>query len=189
MKGKKKIIFALAMWAIIIFAAIEMFSGDKTAEPEKEKVAEQKVEEPKIDFSTDALTVENVKKAAEQTFVICDNVEVSIIQGLVNVTFRYDSVPNAKSLIRVNIKNAVEFAQKVFASADTEELWITTYGGVLDAKGAESEEIYSKYIFTLESIKGVNWDNFIGMVIDDPLKIENITDNCYIIHFLRKEIS
>lgn len=180
---KKKFIFPLL--AAIIIGALVASCGT----PEEEPPAATAEEEPKIDFKTDALTVENVKKAAEQTFTICKDVKVSVIEGLVNVSFRYDSVPNAKSLIRINIKNAVEFAQKIFASADAEELWITTYGGVVDSKGAESEEIYSKYIFTLESIEGVNWDNFVVMVIDDPLKIENITDNCYIIPFLRKEIS
>lgn len=182
----KKTLIIIAV--IIVLAIIGKAIGGKKAPAPAETPKEAETTAPAVDLAKDELTVENVETLAKAIFDRADEVKVTVENGVVDVVY-YDSEPvSEKQVATDNIKGSVKLAEEVFKNDAAEELRVTCEADMNDAKGANTRDWAIAESFTRESIDGVDWDNFSGMLLNDPMKIQGITQSFNVQPFILETI-
>lgn len=187
-KEKKKFYKKPVFWIVLVVLAIigTLFGGDDKPDTKDEAGIETTTEEKKeIDYSTATLTTENVTELVKK-MTSSEEVEVKVDGGDVFITYYTGSVLSDKSLVKENAKSTVRICEKLFSNSNTETVDISQAIDVLDEKGAESREIVISSLLSRESIEGVNWTNFYGIVSKDYTKLQGISESYIIAPFLQE---
>lgn len=187
-KEKKKFYKKPVFWIVLVVLAIigTLFGGDDKPDTKDEAGIETTTEEKKeIDYSTATLTTENVTELVKK-MTRSEEIEAKVDGGDVFITYYTGSVLSDKSLVKENAKSTVRICEKLFSNPNTETVDISQAIDVLDEKGAESREIVISSLLSRESIEGVDWTNFYGIVSKDYTKLQGISESYIIAPFLQE---
>lgn len=187
-KEKKKFYKKPVFWIVLVVLAIigTIFGGDDKPDTKDEAGIETTTEEKKeIDYSTATLTTENVTELVKK-MTRSEEIEAKVDGGDVFITYYTGSVLSDKSLVKENAKSTVRICEKLFSNPNTEIVDISQAIDVLDEKGAESREIVISSLLSRESIEGVDWTNFYGIVSKDYTKLQGISEGYIIVPFLQE---
>lgn len=154
---------------------------------EQTEVKEERVEE-KFDFSNAQITEENVKKAIEPILGSADEITVKVDDEAIYITEYQEQILSERLVVKQTTRNVVEIGKELYSNPKTNEVWYSLESTLIDKKGAEKRGKLIGASFNGESIDGVNWDNMISMVSDDPIKIQNITQSYSLLPFLQESL-
>lgn len=159
---------------------------EQTAAKEEPPKKEPKLE--KFDFSNAEITEENVKKAIEPILGSADEIIVKVDDEGIYITEYQKQILSERSIVKQSTRNAVQIGKELYSNPKTNEVWYSLESILMDKKGAEERGQLIGVSFNRESIDGVNWDNMISMVSNDPMKVQNIAQSYLLLPFLQEAL-
>lgn len=176
------------MWPGVIFLVlVAVLIGTCTSKACKgEKKAEKT---PVVQIKTSGTVEERALSCAQAASIVkLDNVSVQVTDDFVLVKADTGGF-SAKQMMSRSCQYGLEVAHKIYEVCPELNragfMFMETY---LDPKGNESEGKSLSFDLNREKFKGVNFDNFRGMVISDYTKLWNIAEDVYIHPAVKKDL-
>ena len=175
----------------VILGLAAFGNGDEETANTAVEQTEEKEESPKkekFDFSNAEITEENVKKAIEPILGSADEITVEVDDEAIYITEYQEQILSERLIVKQTTRNAVEIGEELYSNPETNEVWYSLESTLMDKKGAEERGKLIGASLNRESIDGVNWDNMISMVSNDPIKVQNITQSYSLQPFLQEAL-
>lgn len=176
---------------VVILGLAAFGNGDEETANTAVEQTEEKEESPKeekFDFSNAEITEENVKKAIEHISGNADEITVKVDDEDIYITEYQEQILSERLVVKQTTRNVVEIGKELYSNPKTNEVWYSLESTLMDKKGAEERGKLIGASFNRESIDGVNWDNMISMVSNDPIKVQNITQSYSLLPFLQEAL-
>lgn len=176
---------------VVILGLAAFGNGDEETANTAVEQTEEKEESPKkekFDFSNAEITEENVKKAIEPILGSADEITVEVDDEAIYITEYQEQILSERLIVKQTTRNAVEIGEELYSNPKTNEVWYSLESTLMDKKGAEERGKLIGVSFNRESIDGVNWDNMISMVSNDPMKVQNIAQSYLLLPFLQEAL-